>query len=422
MNKLSFISILAGLTLALSACAPYVTRDNSDKFDGISGIRWNDCASLKKSVDELYALIHSPSPLEHVSDRFECGEVDVPQDYNNPEGEKLTIAVSRLKAKETEQGVVFTNPGGPGLEGRTLPVALEKTGMSELTKTHTLVGIDVRGTGGSSSLGCESLSNFEDAAVEFPDKESAVSYAHKIRESNRSCIDKDPEFYRNLTTQNIARDMNFIRAAMRLEKIKYFGISWGTELGIEFRSQFPDRVERMLLDSVVDLSGDAQKSLDDIVHAVEFFGYFFSTEMGFAALGFKPSDFVTRTMIVCNVYRNVGDVNRQWSDYIERSQTYPHAGSLRPPHPVSSSFPGLSTCTGWPLEPHPISLNKSVSSLQLVGHARETVTPVVWAKKAQKLIGGQLFIIDDDQHGSLALGSFADQAVEYLSTGTYMSK
>src|SRR5262245_16860095 len=45
----------------------------------------------------------------------QCGFLEVPMDYTNPGGAKVSVAVSRVQHKTAEsQGVMVVNPGGPG--------------------------------------------------------------------------------------------------------------------------------------------------------------------------------------------------------------------------------------------------------------------------------------------------------------------
>src|SRR5262249_54463294 len=53
----------------------------------------------------------------------------------------------------------------------------------------------------------------------------------------------------------VARDMDSIRAAFGVSKINYYAFSYGTYLGQVYATLFPDRVRRMVLDSVVDPTG-----------------------------------------------------------------------------------------------------------------------------------------------------------------------
>jgi len=68
---------------------------------------------------------------------------------------------------------------------------------------------------------------------------------------------------RQLTTANVARDLDRVRRALRLDRISYFGASWGTLLGSVYRSLYPRSVARMWLDSVV---GPTANRLDSRFH------------------------------------------------------------------------------------------------------------------------------------------------------------
>ena len=58
-----------------------------------------------------------------------------------------------------------------------------------------------------------------------------------------------------MTTENVARDMDSIRAAFGVAKINYFAFSYGTYLGQVYATMFPSRLRRMVLDSTVDPTG-----------------------------------------------------------------------------------------------------------------------------------------------------------------------
>ncbi|HEX6523019.1 MAG TPA: alpha/beta fold hydrolase [Streptosporangiaceae bacterium] len=67
----------------------------------------------------------------------------------------------------------------------------------------------------------------------------------------QACAAQDPGFLSQLTTDNIARDLNQIRLALHQPAISYLGLSWGTEFGAYYRSLFPGTVAHMWLDSVL---------------------------------------------------------------------------------------------------------------------------------------------------------------------------
>ena len=58
-----------------------------------------------------------------VSFDAECGMLSVPFDYSQPRGEKIQLAVSRVRhtvPDDQYQGIMLVNPGGPGGSGLDL--------------------------------------------------------------------------------------------------------------------------------------------------------------------------------------------------------------------------------------------------------------------------------------------------------------
>ena len=57
---------------------------------------------------------------------------------------------------------------------------------------------------------------------------------------------------RKYTTPDSVEDLEAIRADLGVERLTLFGISYGTELALAYARAHPDRVDRLILDSVVD--------------------------------------------------------------------------------------------------------------------------------------------------------------------------
>lgn len=51
-----------------------------------------------------------------------------------------------------------------------------------------------------------------------------------------------------MSTASVARDMLHIIEKLGEEKLKYWGFSYGTFLGVTFASLWPQKMERMVLD------------------------------------------------------------------------------------------------------------------------------------------------------------------------------
>jgi hypothetical protein len=81
----------------------------------------------------------------------QCGFLTVPLDYKKPKGTKIKLAVSRIKhtvSKDKYQGVMLTNPGGPGGSGLTLSV-LGGFVPNKAGAAYDWIGFDPRGVGSS---------------------------------------------------------------------------------------------------------------------------------------------------------------------------------------------------------------------------------------------------------------------------------
>ena len=55
-----------------------------------------------------------------------------------------------------------------------------------------------------------------------------------------------------MTSTDIARDLDLVRAALGDERLSYVGFSWGTLLGALYAELYPGRVGRMVLDGAID--------------------------------------------------------------------------------------------------------------------------------------------------------------------------
>ena len=61
-------------------------------------------------------------------------------------------------------------------------------------------------------------------------------------------MNEDLKYLSHINTSNVARDIDPVRELEGYEIIDFYGLSYGTVLGIMYAGMFPDRVERMILD------------------------------------------------------------------------------------------------------------------------------------------------------------------------------
>ena len=201
--------------------------------------------------------------------RTECARVRVPLDHAKPAGRTIEIAVTRRKATGERRGAILLNPGGPGASGAGLPLKLTTEGtVADLNKTHDLIGFDPRGVNYSDRVECPETANVQ-PPPNLSEKQLDKFHIDRAGQVFKQCAAVDPEFTRNLTVTNVAKDMDRIRIALGESKVGFYGVSWGTELGSVYRSLFDGNVDRMLLDSVVAPTGDLRMMDDDTFAAHE---------------------------------------------------------------------------------------------------------------------------------------------------------
>ncbi|ALG15026.1 alpha/beta hydrolase [Kibdelosporangium phytohabitans] len=177
---------------------------------------------------------------------MDCATVTVPMNYRKPADGKLSIAISRRKAKDPakRQGVLLLNPGGPGGDGLLMPSYLEPEAIAT---SYDLIGFDPRGVGRSTQLLCE-VGYWEPPRTRPTDDQFAPITA-AAREREAACQRAGGGLRPFVNTANAARDMDVIREALGEKKINYLGFSYGTYLGAVYGSLFPGKLNRSVLDS-----------------------------------------------------------------------------------------------------------------------------------------------------------------------------
>ena len=187
---------------------------------------------------------------------FECASVAVPLDHLNPDGQIFEISLIR-KTGTQDLSPLLMNPGGPGASGVSyIRDSYESLGTEKLRSNFQLIGFDPRGVGESAPVTCSDMTLKDQIYYQesgFPlgsDQDIEISKDLLTRFAT-SCQESgfDVSYF---NTQQAARDMDVIRAALGIEKLDYLGYSYGTELGATYIALFPDRVGRFVLDGAVD--------------------------------------------------------------------------------------------------------------------------------------------------------------------------
>ncbi|GGY02332.1 alpha/beta hydrolase [Streptomyces minutiscleroticus] len=220
---------------------------------------------------------------------FRCGTVTVPLDYAHPDGERIGLAVSRVRAtggtgagkpgktegpgkakgpgtaegpgtargssgKVARQGSLVYNPGGPGASGLSFPMVGTLPKWKRIAAAYDLVGYAPRGVGRSAPLSCRdprSLGTKPEPAPEHPSEAYKRERIARAEAYARGCAERAGDALRHYTSLNNARDLEVLRAALGERRLTFMGASYGTYLGGLYATLFPGHVRRMVFDAPV---------------------------------------------------------------------------------------------------------------------------------------------------------------------------
>jgi pimeloyl-ACP methyl ester carboxylesterase len=204
------LAVMLALGLAAPAAAKQRTQPTSS-----AGTGWRGCPE---------------------ADRPRCTTVRVPLDRSGGLEGEIRLNVARVAPGRGRRPHLMYLSGGPGGAG-VLEMLAVLSEVPELADEYTVVGFDQRGTGRSGLLRCREIER--DGRL----RSSAAAERCARRLGARRA------FY---TTADTVQDMEAVRKAVGARRLTLFGISYGTELALAYARAHPGRVERMILDSVVD--------------------------------------------------------------------------------------------------------------------------------------------------------------------------
>jgi pimeloyl-ACP methyl ester carboxylesterase len=219
--------------------------DNGDQnqgsnSDGTGDIDWSECGA-----------------------NLECAEVDVPLDYDDPDGDTITLSVGRAPATGDRIGSLFVNPGGPGATASDFAATMASILPSDLTERFDIVGVDPRGTGASAiDCGGDFVEIYgQDYSIDSP--EDTTNLLDVSQEYVDGCEDRVGDILPHVGTRDVAHDIDTVRELMGDDQISYLGFSYGTAIGQVYAQDFPERVRAMVLDGVLELGPTGAETAEE---------------------------------------------------------------------------------------------------------------------------------------------------------------
>nr|WP_158886049.1 alpha/beta hydrolase [Amycolatopsis anabasis] len=191
--------------------------------------------------------------------QFSCATYRVPIDHDNAALGTIDLALLKRAAAKPDQriGSLFLNPGGPGGPGLTTPIRAVNYFDPVVLERFDTIGFDPRGVGASSPLRC--FTTAEDAqdvlgpqvGVPLSQREISATLA-SYRDYGQFCKRNAGALTEHMSTRDVVRDLDLLRAAVGDPKLNFVGFSYGTLIGATYANMFPKTARALVLDGNVD--------------------------------------------------------------------------------------------------------------------------------------------------------------------------
>ena len=181
----------------------------------------------------------------------------MPLDYAHPSGRTIRLAVLRVPAQQRSRriGQLVVDPGGPGGSAVDYAAGGSLQFGPTLARYFDIVGMDPRGVGRSAPIQCLDTAGTDAylAADPGPDNPREVKiYDRVTRGLGQGCVRRTGKLVGHVSTVEVAKDMDVLRAALGERRLDYMGASYGTFIGATYAQLFPTHVRRMVLDGALD--------------------------------------------------------------------------------------------------------------------------------------------------------------------------
>ena len=187
----------------------------------------------------------------------DCATLTVPIDYNDLSKGNMELRVGRARATGTSIGPLIYQPGGPGVWPLNVVLFRNLTNIfgPEIVQKFDIIGLAPRGTTeGILCFTSQSQGEYWETN-HFPQTPTELNHLLSLeQQANQNCINNNEPLARSVASENSIRDYEQLRLAMSVEKLNFFGLSYGSYFGNRYAVLFPGRTRAMVMDAVTDRS------------------------------------------------------------------------------------------------------------------------------------------------------------------------
>ncbi len=248
-------AVVAALALLVGGCGGLFSEDND------SAAPPSPVPAPSDAGTDLTRYYEQAVDWQGCGDGFECADIEVPLDYDDPAGESITLALVRLPARDQSArvGSLLINPGGPGGSGVSYARMAETVFTEPLLDAYDIIGFDPRGVADSTPVDCLTDRELDVYLASEASPDDLVEIQGTTEQTQAfvdGCATKSARLLPHIGTADAAWDMDVIRALVGDEQLNFLGASYGTYLGAVYAELFPDRVGRLVLDGALSTTAD----------------------------------------------------------------------------------------------------------------------------------------------------------------------
>lgn len=241
-------AVVAVAALATAACGPKTPEGGYDNIRKPSdGTSPSTTAPPKAKAGGGYPVAYKPQTKCQIDvvlrkRKVECGTISVPENRNEPNGNKLDLQVVK---------VLSDNPNKPAdpivyLEGGPGGSALGRLGtftaaFSRLLEDRDLIIMDQRGTG---------YSRPKISCVYDDERAAQTDGIYEVMTACHTRLAKGEIDFPVFNTVENAADFADLRYALQIPQWNLIGVSYGTRLALQMMADDPAGIRSVVLDSV----------------------------------------------------------------------------------------------------------------------------------------------------------------------------
>ena len=182
---------------------------------------------------------------------FECGYVTVPERHASPDGPtiRLPIAVLRTSSENPQPDPLFLAQGGPGGDAFEIFPILAPSSLTAVDRD--LVIFNQRGTNyAEPNLACTELTEIVPQTMSMSLEEGEALQLEALEACYQRLLGEGIDLSAYNSLENAA-DIEAIRAALGYESFNFYGVSYGTLLGLHLMNHHSENLRSVVLDGVV---------------------------------------------------------------------------------------------------------------------------------------------------------------------------